>query len=78
MAFSDSETYTNSQLLAHARKCLAAIMTGGQAVSLTGQILTRANLKDLRDTIDWLEDKVADADTASAGGIALVQWGEKQ
>ena len=37
---------------------IVAISTGGATVRSGGREVTMANLKDLRDTADWLEKKI--------------------
>ncbi len=73
----NTQTFTDAQLLAFYRKALVSIAEGGQAVGMTGNQLTRANLKDVRETIEWLEQRVADASSGSSGGIGLAGFGER-
>ncbi len=78
MAFADSESYTDAQLLAHTRKAIAAVTLGGKAVGFGGQALTRADLPDLWDSVDRLEKRIADASPDSSGGIGLAGFGERR
>jgi hypothetical protein len=78
MAYTDSEDYTNAQLLAHVRKAIAAVTLGGQAYTMPGgRSVTHANLKELRETADWLTAAV-ESETAgeSGGGNVIVRFGE--
>ena len=62
-------TYTNQQLLDIWRGTLAQIGATGQAYSIGNRSLTRANLREVRETINDLERKVAaeSASPSSAG-----------
>lgn len=69
------QTFTDAELLILYRNALAAIATG-QAVSIGGRQLTRANLADVRDMIEWLESRT-NAST-EGGNTALGVFGEPQ
>lgn len=64
-----SPTYTLAQVqedIATTRTAINNIMTNGQAVGDNGQILTRANLDELREHLSWL---IAQETRLSRGGI---------
>jgi len=55
----------------------AAAISRSKSYTINGRTLTRANLKDVRDMIDWLESRIerASDNTASTG---LVSFGDAQ
>lgn len=69
------QTFTDAELLVLWRACLAAIATG-QSYAIGGRTLTRADAKEAREMIDWLEARVSVA-SDDGGGIALVKYGER-
>jgi UDP-N-acetyl-D-mannosaminuronic acid transferase (WecB/TagA/CpsF family) len=71
------QTHTDAQLLALYRDALAKIATG-QSYSINGRSLTHANLKEVRDMIDWLEARVQTATDGVGGNIALAQFKDAQ
>lgn len=74
---SSVQTFTDAQLLVLYRNALAAV-TVGQSYSINGRSMTRADLPEIRETIDWLEARIQNAAaTDSGGGIAIVQFGER-
>ena len=60
-------TGTDQELLDLARAAMAQIMATGQAYSVDGRSLTRADLPQLRDQITWLESRI---NAASRSGPA--------
>lgn len=71
------QTFTDEEMLKLARKAIAEIMVGGQSSGLNGRQMTRADLPALWDSVRDLEARINSAATDSAGGIALVQYGER-
>lgn len=68
-----ADTYTLAQVQADitkTRTAITAILENGQHVAHDGRIMTRANLKELRDHLEWLQ---AQEKQKSAGGIQLRQ-----
>lgn len=58
-------------------ECLLAIGLG-QSYEINGRQMTRANLKEVRETIDWLERKQAALSTDSSGsGFDLAAIGRQ-
>ena len=48
-----------------------------ESIEIEGRKITRAQLPAIRETIQWLEERINDALYAQAGGnVALVQFGE--
>lgn len=56
---------------------IMTILLGGQVLGMNGRNITRANLKDLRELRNDVVTQATDEDAESAGGIALVQYGER-
>lgn len=52
-------TGSDSELLEFARAAIATITLTGQAYTINGRTLTRADLPELRETVDWLEQRIA-------------------
>lgn len=59
--------YTDADLLVLWRNALASVATG-QSYSIGGRSLTRADVKECRDMIQWLESRI-DAAANSDGGM---------
>jgi hypothetical protein len=55
--------------------CLLAISLG-QSYEINGRQMTRANLREVRDTIDWLEKKI-DVASDTSGGFDLASIGRQ-
>lgn len=70
------QEYSDAELLVLFRNALAAVATG-QEYRIGDRTLTRANLKEIRETIDWLDERTDTAATAADDGIALVRYGER-
>lgn len=64
--------YTDAQLIVEYRAALAAVATN-QSYSMAGRTYTRANLKEIRDTIDWLERKISSTNDTT-GGLLYVRF----
>jgi hypothetical protein len=58
-------TGTDSELLEFARAAIAAITLNGQAYTVRGKMLTRADLPELTALVTWLEKRI-DADVGSS------------
>lgn len=71
------QTFTDAELLAMFRLALVNVSTG-QSYAINGRALTRADLSQIRETIEWLEERVNAASTEAQGGLALVRYGEPQ
>lgn len=57
---------TDAELLVYTRAAIVKILTDGQAYSINGRSLTRADLPELRKQVEWLEARVdADAGTST-------------
>jgi hypothetical protein len=65
-----SAPLSNAELLALYREGLAKLATA-QEVEILGKRIRRADLKDLRETVDWLERKVSREESGSGGGPTL-------
>lgn len=73
---SSVQTHTDAQLLALYRDCMAKIALG-QSYSMNGRTMSRADLKEVREMIEWLEERVeTDAAGEEGGGSVLVQFSE--
>lgn len=66
-------TGTDQELLNLARAAIAQILANGQAYSIDGDTLTRADLPELRRQVEWLEQRV-NAETESQPAENLVQF----
>lgn len=67
---------TNQELLDAFKSALLAVSTG-QSYMINERQLTRANLKEIRETIAWLEKRIEEDDTSkdqTGTGIALVNF----
>ena len=62
-------SYTDAQLLAAFRYGLLQLAVS-QSVSIAGRTVQRSQLSEVKETIKWLEDRIAAAGGSS--GIALV------
>jgi len=75
-ALTADDEYTDSELLALCRQALARGYVAGQTIDLgKGRSLVFASLKDLREQIDWYEERIARAAAASGGGNSNVSGG---
>jgi len=63
---------SDSSLLDLYKEALEAIATG-QSYQIRGRTMTRANLREVRETIDWLERRVSRGSDAT-GGVDLVTF----
>lgn len=50
---------TNSELLQSTKLAIQEILDTGQSVTGDGRSLSHANLAELRQTVDWLEGRIA-------------------
>lgn len=70
-------TPTYSELLATFKSALNAVSSGQSYTMQDGRSLTRADIAEIRRTIDWLETKVNSSDTSddeTGTGFALVRF----
>lgn len=67
---------TNAQLLVLCNEALQAVLLG-QSYEIGGRKLTRADIGQLRTTIEWLERRI-EADSDKTGGLGLVTFQEIQ
>jgi len=73
IALDNVQDFTDAELLKLTRYALASLMLG-KSVTIAGRALTREDAPSLRETIEWLEQRI-EADSADTGGtIALVQF----
>ena len=70
------QVFTDAELLLLYRQCLAKIAIG-QNYQLNGRMMTYADLKEVREMIEWLEERVVVAEDNN-GGLGLVQYGDRQ
>ena len=64
-------TPTYTELLAEYKTALMKISVGGQSYKIGPRELTRANLSEVRKTINWLENQIArEGDTTEGFGLA--------
>jgi hypothetical protein len=61
-------TGTDQEILDWARAAIVTILATGQAYDNKGKSLDRADLAELRKTVDWLETRINSANT---GGFAV-------
>lgn len=72
MASINNPTYT--QLLEVYKEALYAIAVAGQSYQIGPRTFTRADLKDIRETIEWLEHQVArDSDASGGFGVSTLR-----
>lgn len=69
-------TYTDAELLVLYRHCLAT-GAAGTTRQINGRMIQIPDIDKLMKLIDWLEARINTATDATAGGIALVQFGER-
>lgn len=62
-------TGTYAEQLALWQACLAAISVVGQEYTIRDRTYTHADLKDVRETIDWLEEKVSAETTGQRSAV---------
>ena len=55
----------------------AAAIALGQSYEIAGRSLTRANLREVREMIDWLEIRIERAGDTT-GGVGLISMGDAQ
>lgn len=68
-------TPSYSTLLSKYKEALQAIAVGGQSYQIGPRTLTRANLKEVRETIQWLEGMVS-SESDATGGLGLAAFGD--
>ena len=76
MAFAISNpigTGTDQELLDFTRAAIAQITLHGQAYTIDGRELTRADLRSLREQVTWLESRINSAAGSQANNIARLQ-----
>lgn len=70
----DLPDYTDAQIVKMLKAAVVAVSTG-QSVTVMGRTVSRANLAELRETLEFFENRVNAAE--EGGGTALVQFGER-
>ncbi len=71
----DDPTY--QELLAAYKKALMAVSTG-QSYAIAGRTLQRADLAQIRSTIQWLQEQIAIEENQGSGGMdAFVTFREQ-
>ena len=65
-------TGTDAELLEFTRAAIARITMHGSMRSEDGRMLTEANLPELRKQVDWLEQRIAAAETTPGRKINYV------
>lgn len=66
--------YSDANIVKMLKQAIIAVSTG-QTVMMNGHTVSRANLKDLRETLAFFEERANAED--DSGGIALAQYGER-
>jgi len=70
----DMAAMTDAQLLTIYNEALQAVALG-QSYEIAGRSLTRANLAQIRETIEWLEARIERASASPAtAGIGLASF----
>lgn len=71
------QTFTDAEMLILVRNALVQL-TISQATTINGRSITRAQIPQLKELHQWLEQRIQDdANSSQAGGnIALAQFGE--
>jgi hypothetical protein len=64
---------SDQELLEMYLQAIAAVATG-QSYNMNGRSLTRADLAELRTTVEWLESRITAANGDGTGGTALVRF----
>jgi hypothetical protein len=64
-----ANSYTDAELLALFREGVALIAATGQGYTINGRTYTAANLPAMRDTIDWLETRIASSESGLATNL---------
>ena len=67
--------YTDAQLLAAFRYGLLQLAIS-EEVSIAGRTLRRSQLPEIRQTIQWLETRIADLGGGVGGQIALAEFSQ--
>lgn len=67
---------TDAALLSAYQDALLAIAQG-RSYTINGRTLTRENAREVRETIDWLERRIARS-TNKTGGAGLISFGGAQ
>lgn len=67
---------TDAAMLTLYNEALQAVATG-QSYEINGRRMTRADLREIRETIEWLEERIARADDTTAG-LGLASFGDVQ
>jgi hypothetical protein len=72
-------SYTAAQLLKVLERNIVDVHTAGQSYSVSGRVLTRADLPSLYEQRERLKMEIADAAVSDqGGGNVLVKFGEEQ
>ena len=73
MAYSAPDTYTDAQIVAYGRAALVEL-TISQSVTVYGRTVTRAQIPEILQLIEWAEDRIAIAGSASGGTRAYATF----
>lgn len=68
------QEFSDDELLKLYRQCLAKIAIG-QSYQMNGRMMTYADLKEVREMIEWLEQRTESAD--ENGGLGLIGFGDR-
>ena len=62
--------FTSAELTAQMTAWKAALLAcaGGQSYNMGGRMLTRADLPEIRTTLEWLDKLMSEASVVSGGG----------
>ncbi len=71
------QSFSDSEMVLLLRSAIAHV-TVGQAYSIGGRQLTRANLQELTTALQLFEANVAAAADGNGGNIALAEFGQEQ
>jgi uncharacterized protein YbjT (DUF2867 family) len=69
---------TDTDLLTAFQAALYQIATAGQSYTIAGRTFQRGDLPEIRNTITWLESRIAGAqdNTGIGGGTLTVRFGQ--
>jgi hypothetical protein len=77
--YAAANDYTDAELLALYRECLARISVSGQSYQMTlgggTRNFTAADLKQVREMVTWLEDKISRVSAGSTVNYANLTRG---
>ena len=70
--------YSWADIKKAAKHAMVTAAVGGGTLSLNGRTIGRISIKDAKLLYELAEQMTQEEDVESAGGIALVQYGERQ